>query len=443
MMRALRWVVLVGWLAGAGGTQGYAQPRPVPPEQIVRMALDEHGMLQSAAFEARAARAAARQARAAWWPSISGQAGYTRLSENIPPIGGQFPGADTTFTIAPVELNRYHAEISVEQPLFTGLRRWNQMRAAERRAAAAREDVEQERAAVAFEARQAYWMLFEALSRREALETSLAQVDAHLANVRNQLEAGAALRRDVLAAQTRRAEIRLEQVQAENAVRTARLELNRLAGLPSDTLIAPQVPTEVDTIATPLDQLRAQVLGEHPEVLALRWQVDALKAELYAARGQWLPEAALTGRYVYARPNQYFFAEQDQFNGSWEAGIVLRWTLWNGGRRSAETDQTAARLRAAEARLDYLEEQITTQVARQYLEVEGAQEAVAVARQIVRSAEETFRVTRQQFETGAALSADVLDAEAALRSAQAREAQAVARYAVARAALLNALGRVW
>lgn len=407
------------------------------------MVLEEYGLLREAEFEAAEARAAARQARSGWWPSISSQASYTRLSDNIPPIGGQLPGADTTFTLAPVELNRYHAEISVEQPLFTGFRRSNQVRAAEHRAEAAQANVAQERASAAFEAREAYWTLFEALNRREALATSLEQVEAHLEDVRNQFEAGAALRRDVLATQTRRAEVRLDRVEADRAVQVARLELNRLAGLPEEAQVVPESDVELDTMTTSLDDLTADMLEEHPEVVTLRRQVEALEAEVRASQGQWLPEAVLTGRYVYARPNQYFFAEQDEFHATWEAGVILRWEVWDGGRRQAETEQASARLHAAEARLEHLKDRISTQVARQHLEARSAREAVEVARQAVSEAEETFRVARNQFKAGAALSADVLDAEAAFRAAQAREAEAVARYAIARAALLNAIGRVW
>lgn len=444
MTRTLRWIFFVGWLACTAGTPVYAQTMSeTTPEESVRRALATHGMLRSAEFEAEEAQATVRQIQSSRWPAISSQAGYTRLSGNIPAISGELPGIDSTFTIAPVERNRYHTEISIEQPLFTGFRRRSQIQAAERWAEAAQSDVKQQRANVAFEARQAYWTLAEALSRREALETSLEQVEVHLHNVQNQRAAGAALNRDVLAAQTRRSEVRLERVQAENAVRAARLELTRLIGQPGDTLITPQTDADVEPVTESLDELTADVLGTHPEVNALRQQVNALEAEIRAARRQWLPEAALTGRYVYARPNQYFFAEQDVFHGSWEAGLVLRWNLWDGGRRNAETDQATARRNAAEARLEHLEEQITTQVARYHLDVEGAREAVEVARQVVREAEETFRVTQQQFEAGAALSADVLDAEAALRAAQTREAEAVAQHAIARAALLHAAGRVW
>lgn len=400
-------------------------------------------MLHSMQFEAEGAQAEVRLVRSNRWPSLSSQAGYTRLSDNIPSIGGRLPGADTTVTFAPVELNRYHTEISVEQPLFTGFQRRHRIQAAEHRAEAAQATVAQEQVDVAFEVRQAYWTLFEALSRQEAVETAVKQVGAHLETVRNQRETGAALERDVLAAQTRRSEVRLERLHADSDVQEARLELNRLIGLSTETRVVPQSEVELKTVAAPLDTLTNELLEAHPEVSSLRQEMDALQAERRATQGEWFPEVALTGRYVYARPNQYFFAEQDEFHGSWEAGVVVRWDLWDGGRRGAETERAEARFRAAEARLEHLEDQVSTQVAQQYIEVEDAREAVEVARQIVREAEETFRVSQRQFETGAALSEDVLEAEAALRSAQAREAEATSRYAVARAALLHALGRVW
>jgi outer membrane protein TolC len=68
---------------------------------------------------------------------------------------------------------------------------------------------------------------------------------------------------------------------------------------------------------------------------------------------------------------------------------------------------------------------------------------VGVAEENVREAEESFRIVSNQFEEGMALSADVLDAEEALRRARARRADALADKAIAEAAVLNALGRVW
>lgn len=146
---------------------------------------------------------------------------------------------------------------------------------------------------------------------------------------------------------------------------------------------------------------------------------------------------------MYARPNQYFFAQQDEFRGTWEAGVRLQWNIWSGGQRSAETSRIRARLNSSEAQLARMKEQVTVEVTRRYLELERAAEAIDVAAQSVESAEETFKSAQVQFGEGTALSEQVLDAEQAFRNAQASYARAVADFKIAQASILNSLGQVW
>jgi outer membrane protein TolC len=68
---------------------------------------------------------------------------------------------------------------------------------------------------------------------------------------------------------------------------------------------------------------------------------------------------------------------------------------------------------------------------------------VAVAAEGVQQAEESLRVTREQYNEGIVLSAQVLEAEQAYRAAQARHTRALAEYAIGRAALLHVSGEVW
>ena len=422
----------------------YAQAVDVlTPEESVRIGLDHNARLQAAQAEAAEARAAYRQVRAGQLPSIQSQASYTRLSGNIPEAEFAIPGLDTTFTVLPVELNRFHSEVSVEQPLFTGFRLRNQIRAADHEADAAELLAEQEAADVAFEIRSSYWRLYEAVAVHNATAAALDRVEEHLRNVENQVEVGAALTSDLLSAQTRRTEVLLEQVEAENRMLVAQLELNRLLGRALDAPVQTVAEIEVEPVSEELETLVARAIEARPHLLALEEQVRGLEARFDAARGAWLPEITLVGRYVYARPNPYVFTEQNEFRATWEAGSALRWSLWDGGRRRAETSATAARLDAAEARLTDAREQVAVEVSRQVLELNRATEAVQVALQHVREADETLRVTIRQHEEGMVLAAAVLEAEEAARMAQARRAQARADYAIARAAILNALGQVW
>ena len=413
------------------------------PDDAVRLGLEQNVRLRSADAQLAEARAALGEARAARFPSVNAQATYTRLSDNITEVDFQFPGLDTTFTILPVELNRYHTEISIEQPLFTGFRIRDQIRAADRQASAAEALRSQEEADLALEIRTAYWQLAQATEIRDAMEAALESMDEFVRVTAVRVEEEHALRRDLLAAQTRRSEVRLQLLEAENAVRLARLELNRLTGLPLDAQTAAEASLDISPPPDDLASITAATLQARPQLRALQEQAEALRIQADVVRGGWLPNVFAVGRYIYARPNPYFFAEQSEFKGTSEFGLSLQWSLFEGGQRVARTRQAEARVEAAEAQLAEAREQFEVEVARRYLELQRAIEAVGVAEQHVAEAEESYRVVREQFDEEAALPADVLDAERALREAQARRWQAHSDYGIARAALLNVQGRVW
>ena len=411
------------------------------------MGLEYNARLRAALADVDAARASRRLVDAARLPAVRSQASYTRLSGNIPSVEFTLPGFDSVFTFQGVQLDRLNSELSLELPLLTQLRLGHESRAAGHDAVAAELTLEQERSDVAFEIRRAYWNLRRALDLRSVVETALAGVEEHLGVVRQRVEHGAALARDLLAAQTRRSEVLLQQVEAANAVRLGELELNRLIGLPLDSPLRPvSMPDAAPVPPAPdmgVGSLSAAALEDRPRIAALNRQVLGLRERLGAAEASRLPEVDFVGRYLYSRPNPYFFTEQDRFRSSWELGISGRWAIWEGGRRSAQEGEARARLEAAEARLQETSELVAVETARRQLEVRRAAEAVDVAEQNVREAEESFRVVREQFGEGMALSADVLDAEEALRQARASRAAALADHAIADAAVLNALGRVW
>lgn len=445
--RALRGaLVCVGFAATVPGTSAAQVTRDLTVDESVRMGLEHNARLRAARADVDAARAGERQVLAARLPALRSQASYTRLSDNIPAVEFTLPGTDSTVTFQGVQLDRLQSELSLEVPLVTQLRLGRESRAAAHDAAAAELSLEQERADVAFDIRRAYWELHRALELRATAEAALDGVEAHLDVVRERLEQGAALTRDLLAAQTRRSEVMLERVEAENAVRVGQLELARLIGLPLESSLNPvtafgSVIPEVPAAAP--EAVGAAGLQDRPRIAAMSRQVLGLRERLAAAGASRLPEVDFFARWLYAKPNPYFFMEQDRFNATWELGLSGRWSIWEGGRISARESEARARLEAAEARLQQTSEQVAVETARLRLEVRRAVEAVDVAEQNVREAEETFRVVREQFEEGVALSADVLDAEEALRRARARRAVAMADHAIAQAAVLNALGQVW
>ena len=328
----------------------------------------------------------------------------------------------------------------MHQPLFTGLRLTNQVRAARHEAAAARHEAQATAGEVAYRVREAYWQLHKALAARDVVATALEQAEAQLADVQNRRAQGMALESDVLAVQARRSEIRLQQLDAADAVRVARLNLNYRMGVALDTRIEPAGTVTVQPLADSLSTLTVRALQQQPELRALGATVQALDASVGVARAGWLPDVRLQGTYYYARPNPFIVPQEDAFAGTWEAGVALSMDLWTWGRTRAQVDQAQAERRRANAQREDLRQAVRLDVTRQVLAVRRAVEAVQVTEQGRREAEAAYRNLQAQFQQGVALTAELLAAEATFRRAELRHAEARADYAIARAALRRALG---
>jgi outer membrane protein TolC len=412
-------------------------------EVAVRRALDASATVRAARQERNAAAASIQAVRSDWFPIVEGQAQYRRLSDNVdytvdlPSIPGS---GNQPVTFAPAILDRYSARLSVKQPVFTGFRVSNQLDAAQAQTKAARAEVAAARTEVGFEARRAYWRLYEAKAREEAAADALRQIERQLTDVRNRREAGMATETDVLRVRARRDRVRVERIQARNAVQTGRHRLNDLLARSLDAPVVLADTVTVDSLALDPSRLVQTAMEQRPDLRALRQTERARAAEVDVAQSGWFPQVALTGSYLYARPNEQLFPPEDRFQGTWYVGVRLTWRLATGGGTDAAVDRARARRLQARYELQDRRQNVTVEVRTQVQNVEQARRAVQAAETSLESARAAYRSVQSRSEAGMAVVSDLLDAERALREARAQLAAAQADYALARAALDRAVG---
>ena len=450
--RSLSSSFVLGLLAGVLGV-GAVGAQPASPsgggdtltaDEAARRALAENPTIQAARQRRTAAAASVREARSEWFPVVQGQARYRRLSDNVdytvdlPSIPG---GGDQPVTFAPAILNRYSARASVEQPVFTGFRIPNRLDAARARTKAARAEVRARKNDAAYRARAAYWRLYEAQARAAAAEEGLRQLERRLVDVRNRRAAGRATEADVLRVRARRDQVRVERIRARNEVESARRTLNDRMGRPLDAPVVLADTVTVDSSGHEPSRLVEEAKNRRPDLEALRQTMQARAAEVDVAQSGWYPQVALTGSYLYARPNEQLFPPEERFQGTWEAGVQLSWRLSTGGGTDAATDRARARRLQAQYELQDRRRAVAVAVKRQVRTVEQARQAVRAAETSLRSARAADRSVQSRAEQGMVVVSDLLEAERALRTARADLAAAQADYALARAALDRALGR--
>lgn len=174
---------------------------------------------------------------------------------------------------------------------------------------------------------------------------------------------------------------------------------------------------------------------------ALESRVEASRAGLMAARGNWWPQLFLSANYYYSKPNARYLPALAEFKDSWDVGVTMQFDLWNWGQTGYESDQAQAAMAQNQTLLDQLKENVTLEVRRQLLAWRRAQEKVEVTRLGVDQAEENLRTFDDKFRSGAATSTDLLDANVSLLQARTNLTGALVEQELALARLRRAAGR--
>jgi outer membrane protein TolC len=427
-------------LAAALAVAAEAAPLRLTVDDAVRRAGEASHRLREAAARADAAEAIADERRASGLPQIAAQAGYTRTN-HVETFGVLLPNNQFRL-IYPDVPDNYRTRLDLQWPLYTGGRLDALERAARIEATASSDDIAAARVDLTLEVTRAYWTLVTAVESLRVVGESVARVDAHLRDVRNQFAAGLLPPNDVSSVEAQRSRQRMLQVQAKAARDVAEAELARLVGA------APGTPIEavamLDAPAAPsasIDELIDLARRQRPERASLVKRVEAAKERNRAAAAATKPTIGIIGGFDYARPNPRIFPREDAWRTSWDAGVNASWPLFDGGRARGEAAEASASGRAAEERLAEFDSVAAVEIRQRLGEIDASRAAIAAADDAVRSALEARRVVGDRFAAGVATSTDVLDAQVALLQAELDRTQAIAAARLAHARLARAVGR--
>jgi outer membrane protein TolC len=451
----MRRAYLLPLLLPAALAAAQESPAPAtPPAEVVRLTADEAvaravavspRLARLSALEA-AAEAQARGARAERWPQLDLGAGYTRRSE-VPELAIFAPTGDPTKPVERVVVfpniqDNWRVRAGVTLPLFTGGRIGGQVEAAEQGRTAAGEDLRAGRSDLVLETRHAYWSLVTAREAERVRREAIRALESHLRDARNRQRFGMAASNEVLAVEVERDRSELERLRAQVAAEVAEANLQRLLALPATTRIDPSEPlAAAPSPAPPIEALVAQAQGARPERRALAARAAAADAVAGAERGARLPQLALAGGYSWANPNRDIVPPTADWKDTWDVGVGLSWSVFDGGKRSAGEARARAQASAVRAQLDELDRAIRLEVTQHALELRTAEARLAVAERSVVSADESRRVAADRYREGVIPSSELLDAELAHERSALARTEALAALRLAAAGLERAVGR--
>jgi outer membrane protein len=396
---------------------------PLTLERAVETALAHQPQLLSARAQVRAAAARVTQADAALLPQGTATAGVVRAE--APTLGGPASTGDT-----------WSLSISGSQILFDA-NAWYVNRSS-RAASAAQQEGERATLQSVVQAVRTAW--YQAASARDLVDVAretLANREAHLAQVKGFVQVGTRPEIDLAQARADRANAKVGLISAENDLAIAHAQLNQAMGVAASTDY-PLAPTEVTPLPGEdgtIEVLLAEALAHRPDVAARARSHEAQEASLKAAKGTFLPTAAATGRIGESGP------EVDATRRNWTLGLTLTWPFLEGGRGLGRVREQQALLEALDADDEGFRQEVRFEVEQARLQVRAAAAALEASGEVVQSAREQLRLAEARYKAGLGSGLEASDAQVTMANAQALEVKARFSLASARSQLARALGR--
>jgi len=427
---------------------GQTKNRVIKLDECIDLARKNNSDFKLKEMTIKSAESNLKLAKSTRLPQVNFDASYNHVSEVVKAqVGGMFldvPYLPDPVAVPDIEFqvggqDNYSLKLGVTQPLFTGFRISNMIKASEKQLQAEIHNLNAELNSLIYNIKAAYFNLIKTYKIKEITETSLQLVQAHLSDVKNLHEQGMAARNEVLKIEIKVSEVELMISKADHAIELATLNLLYLVGVDSDENIMPDFEHEFELTDFGLETSSAVALNERPELLVLSSSAEAAQKFIEANKGSYFPQLSLVGFYEYGKPAINAF--KNEWMDYWAVGLAMKWNLWDWGAKKANIVSARIQKDQIIETQNKVKRFIEIDVKKAVLKKREAEKNLKITMKKEQQAEENLRLVGDQFKQGMVTNTDFLDAETQLRQAKIDKVQATIDYRIAVADINRALGK--
>jgi outer membrane protein len=407
-------------------SSGPPSDREINLARAVDLALCRNAQIQSAAVTVRIRAAQLGQARAQYWPTLTGT--VTELRETTEYPGSRSPSTTDTATTL-------YGALSWRLFDFGGRRA--DVRSASRLLEAALASRDAAIQSVLATVVQAY---FDCVAARALLETkaddeTVARETTISADRR--LQRGDAAQSDVLQARSAVARATLELNRAQAAYDKARSVLAYSIGLPVDAdirVLPESEPYASEDTERALRDWLEEARRSHPAIVAARAEVEAARAQLLSARSVGKPTIDFQANY-YANgfPQQGLATTRQR---STTVGLAITIPLFDGFLGRYRIHEAEATLSLKETALVDTEQVTLTDIVKAYADATAAFGNLRAAKDLLEAASASQSSAKRRYDSGAADILELLSTQTTLADARQEQIRSTADWRSARLRLL-------
>ena len=432
-------------------TQTNLELPPMSPGELITfeqaiLAADKRNLtLTAGRFEIEKADAQLSQARGLILPVVQGGMQYMRndhedtvnFTESLGPMFEAMGIPVPDMGDGDMVLRRQDiltGNIQAMMPLIN-LKSWYSISTAKKGVALAKISIENMRQQLLLGVGQAYFFALMSKTLIALYEDELISASHHLSNAHEKLDAGRAIRIDVIRAETDMEHARQKLLSAHKAFENARDTLGMLTGIGGLPMPveAPMMipPDESDEVLT------KRALNQRPDVGVGRASVALAKRQLDTAWMQFIPSLDAGWQFQYQFTDPPDMGSQDR--SRWAAMITLTVPIYNHFRYG-DVDHKRATLEQVRTQEKDIQDKAALEVRkmrRNYLE---ALSSVEIAERQSTLAKEALTLVEESYAAGVASSLEVTDARRTYSATAVNTATQRLKAQIALLSLLHAVG---
>ena len=375
------------------------------------------------------------QANAGFLPQVNGNIGLRRGAQTFDstqnPEGGEINNQD---------INDDSYSLTASQNLFRGWRDRSNRKQAIKNVMASREQLTNVEQQVLIEGVTAYMNVLRDESVVELNKNNIQVLERQLQASRDRFRVGEVTRTDVAQSEARLEGAKSTLLSSEATLAASRAQYERVIGRPASSL---ETPESKPDLPSTLDGAIEIAVTDSPNVKAARFNEEAAKYSVNAAKGELLPSVDVTYSRVHNEgiqnlPVGSFPTVFDQS----QVTVNLSVPIFNGGQRHSSI-RRAKQLRSQRMMEIYQAERVAQEQALvAWNNYRASQGQILSSEAQVRANEIALEGVRQEAYVGSRTTLDVLNAEQELLNSRVSLVRAQRDEAVAAYTLLQALGRL-
>jgi outer membrane protein TolC len=405
-------------------------------QDCLKLALANNKSLQRITQEREIARGERLKSYSAILPGVGLTGEYRRLDEvqsiKMPPeLGGR--------SITMGDVDNYSAGLAVTQPIFAGGSIPARLNSAKLFSLLTDETVRAAVQDVVYAAEHAYYDVLLSQHLVEISADAVRSAKAHLDSVKQKRQGGIASDFDVLRAEVELSNFQAGLIQNKNAINVSKAMLIKTMGVSqdSDFVLSDELTYVPSKVA--MEQAVEAAYRNRPDLLGKEFDIRVQREQLNILRSRYLP--VISGYYsnTWSKPDPHTMM-LIEWGHAWQAGLTATLPIFDGFSREGQIVSQKARLKQAQIGLVDAEETALFELTKSQLSIENAIEFVESQRLNLTRAREGLRLAEVGYREGTNTQVEMIDAQAALTTAQANYYQAIYSHVIAKLDLQKAMG---